>query len=70
MAGHSAGMEGAVVSGKMATSAVLLDKMGVVKDFVEHPHFSSGLIPFIKYGQPALLALLGLGMLKRKLSNR
>ena len=70
MAGHSAGMEGAVVSGKMATSAILLDKLGVVKDFTQHPHFSSGLIPFIKYGQPALLALLALGLLKKKLSAK
>lgn len=69
MAGHSAGMEGAVVSGKLATSAILLDKMGVVKDYVEHPHFSTGLIPFIKYGQPALLALLALRMLKKKISR-
>ena len=69
MAGHSAGMEGAVVSGKLATSAILLDKMQVVEDYVEHPHFSHGLIPFIKYGQPALLALLALRMLKNKLSK-
>ena len=69
MAGHSAGMEGAVVSGKLATSAILLDKMGVVKDYVEHPHFSTGLIPFIKYGQPALLALLASRMLKKKISR-
>ena len=64
MAGHSAGMEGAVVSGKLATSAILLDKMGIVEDYVEHPHFSTGLIPFIKYGQPALLALAALGFPK------
>jgi squalene-associated FAD-dependent desaturase len=68
MAGHSAGMEGAVVSGKLATSAILLDKLGVVKDYVEHPHFSTGLIPFIKYGQPALLALLALIMLRKRRS--
>jgi uncharacterized protein with NAD-binding domain and iron-sulfur cluster len=66
MAGHSAGMEGAVVSGKLATSAILLDKMGVVEDFVIHPHFSHGLIPFIKYGQPALLGLLFLMMLRKR----
>jgi len=69
MAGHSAGMEGAVVSGKLATSAILLDKMGTVEDYVEHPHFSTGLIPFIKYGQPALFALAALWMLKKKLSR-
>ncbi len=68
MAGHSAGMEGAVVSGKLATSAVLLDKMGVVEDYVQHARFSHGLIPLLKYGQPALLALLGLRLLKNKLS--
>jgi len=69
MAGHSAGMEGAVVSGKLATSAILLDKMEVVKDYVEHPHFSTGLIPFIKYGQPAIFALLALWMLRKRLSR-
>ena len=37
--------------------------------FGQHPHFSHGLIPFIKYGQPALLALLALRMLKNKLSK-
>lgn len=70
MAGHSAGMEGAVVSGMLATSAIMLDKAGVVQDFVEHPHFSTGLIPFIKYGQPALLGLLGLWLLKKRLSGK
>jgi 15-cis-phytoene desaturase len=70
MAGHSAGMEGAVVSGKLATSAILLDKQGVVADFVEHPHFSTGLIPFIKYGQPALMALLALMLLRKKLRKK
>jgi len=44
--------------------------MGVVQDFVEHPHFSTGLIPFIKYGQPALLGLLGLWLLKKRLSGK
>ncbi len=70
MAGHSAGMEGAVVSGKMATSAILLDKMGTVEDYVLHPHFSTGLIPLIKYGQPALLALLAMRMLKKRLNRK
>ncbi len=60
MAGHSAGMEGAVVSGKLATSAILADKMGVSKDFVLHPHFNTGLIPFIQCGQAALPALRAL----------
>ena len=69
MAGHSAGMEGAVVSGKLATSAILLDKTGTVKDFVDYPHFSHGLIPYLKYGQPALLGLLALRMLQKKLSR-
>lgn len=66
MAGHSAGMEGAVVSGKLATSAILMDKMGERKDFVLRPHFSSGLIPFIKYGQPAIMALLALRLLRKR----
>jgi hypothetical protein len=65
-AGHSAGMEGAVVSGKLATSAILQDKMEVYEDLVLKPDFSSGLIPYIKYGQPAVLALLAMYLLKKK----
>lgn len=70
MAGHSAGMEGAVVSGKLATSAILMDKRGEKKDFVLHPHFGAGLIPLLKYGQPALLALLALRYARRRRAGK
>jgi len=66
-AGHSAGMEGAVVSGKKATMAILQDKMGVVKDLVQKAEFSQGFIPLIKYGQPLLLAALLAGLLRKRL---
>jgi uncharacterized protein with NAD-binding domain and iron-sulfur cluster len=68
-AGHSAGMEGAVVSGKLVTSTILEDKLGVVEDFVIEPRFSSGLIPFLKYGQPALLGLLAMYLLRRRMKS-
>jgi squalene-associated FAD-dependent desaturase len=66
-AGHSAGMEGAVVSGKKVTSTILQDKMGVVKDLVDRAEFGKGLIPLIKYGQPAMLGMLFACLLRRKL---
>ncbi|MDY6796138.1 MAG: FAD-dependent oxidoreductase [Actinomycetota bacterium] len=69
-AGHSAGMEGAVVSGRLATSRILEDKLGVYEDFVVEPRFGHGLIPFLKYGQPALLALLALWYMRRRASSR
>jgi hypothetical protein len=60
-------MEGAVVSGKLVTSTILEDKQGMVEDFVIEPRFSTGLMPFLKYGQPALLGLLLLHLLRKRL---
>jgi len=68
-AGHSAGMEGAVVSGRLAASGILRDKLGRMEDFVLEPSFGKGLIPFLKYGQPLLLALLAIGAIRMRRSG-
>lgn len=64
-AGHSAGMEGAVVSGKLVTTTILQDKQGVVKDLVLKARFSQGFIPLIKLQPFAVAALAGLLILRR-----
>ncbi len=68
-AGHSAGMEGAVVSGKLVTTTILQDKQGVVKDLVLKARFSQGLIPLIKL-QPLMVAGLAGLLLLRKLLKK
>ncbi len=68
-AGHSAGMEGAVVSGKLVASTILQDKQGVVKDLVLRAEFSQGFIPLIKL-QPLALAALGACLALRRLRGR
>ncbi len=65
-AGHSAGMEGAVVSGKLAAMTILKDKRGVMVDLVKKADFGQGLIPLFKYGQPLMLMLLLSRTIKKK----
>lgn len=68
-AGHSAGMEGAVVSGKMVTSTIMQDKQGIVTNLVTKAHFKKGLIPLIKL-QPVMVVGLAALLLLRKLRKK
>ncbi len=65
-AGHSAGMEGAVVSGKLAAMTIFKDKRGEMVDLVRKADFGQGLIPLLKYGQPLILMLLLARLMKRR----